>query len=202
MHKNEGPKSAIEAAHPERGTMGPPSEPWWGEDLFQRAGWDSEAAAEQLCEQILRDQPGLGQRELWRALAAYRRTGSARSGVLAGVDLSSTDRPKLAERIRLLIGRLPAESLEEFSGLVAFTETFLSRVQFVCDLVVYLFAEREKGLRPEGTPGGLYVRFFVQKLMWELDLVSRLGEQRSLCALPGEYLDWLVDRILDGEVLL
>jgi len=97
---------------------------------------------------------------------------------------------------------LPAESLQEFSGLVAFTETFLSRVQFVCDLVVYLFAEREKGLEPEGTEGRRYVAFFVQKLMWELDVVSRIAEEQPLSALEGEYFDWLADRILDGEVLL
>jgi hypothetical protein len=164
--------------------------------------WDSAAVAEELCEQILARQPGMSERELWRALAAYGRNGMARSGRLDSALLASCNREKLRDRIRMLIGRLPAQSLDEFCGLVAFTETFLSRAEFLCDLVVYLFTEREKGLRPEGTPGRLYVQFFVQKLMWELDVVSRIGEQRPLSALDDEYADWLSDRILDGEVLI
>ena len=165
-------------------------------------GWDSEARAEELCEQILQEQPVLKERELWGALVAYRQSGRPRAGSLIGAQLSSAHRQQLGERVRLLIGRLPVESLEDFSGLVAFTETFVSRVQFVCDLVVYLFAEREKGLQPEGTEGRRYIQFFVQKLMWELDVVSRIAEEQPLSALQGEYLDWLTDRILDGEVLL
>jgi hypothetical protein len=173
------------------------------DDLAEpRRGWDSEARTEELCEQILDEQPGLQERELWRALAAYRLRGRPGGERSIGSELASADREKLCERVRLLIGRLPVDSLQEFSGLVAFTETFLSRVQFVCDLVVYLFAEREKGLELEGTEGRRYVAFFVQKLMWELDVVSRIAEEQPLSALEGEYFDWLADRILDGEVLL
>ena len=173
------------------------------EELAERQrGWDREAEVEQLCEQILQEQPELGERDLWRALAAYRHSGRPRGASLVGAQLSSSHSQKLCERVRLLIGRLPEESLEDFSGLVAFTETFLSRLQFVCTLVVYLFAEREKGLRPEGTEGRRYVEFFVGKLMWELDVVSRIAEELPLSALEGEYMDWLMDRILDGEVLI
>jgi hypothetical protein len=67
---------------------------------------------------------------------------------------------------------------------------------------VYLFCEREKGMWPEGTDGSLYVHFFAQKLSWELDVVSRIAERQSLSRLNDEYADWLVDRILDGEVLI
>ena len=167
-----------------------------------RRGWDSEARTEELCERILQEHPGLQERELWRALAAYRLSGRPRGESLVCAQLSSAQHQKLCERVRVLIGRLPVDSLPEFSGLVAFTETFLSRVQFVCDLVVYLFAEREKGLEPEGTQGRRYIEFFVQKLMWELDVVSRIAQEQPLSALEGEYMDWLTDRILDGEVLL
>ncbi len=167
-----------------------------------RRGWDSETEAEELCDQILQQQPGLDEKELWRALAAYRQSGRPHGASLIGAQLSAEHRQKLCERVRFLIGKLPEGSLEEFSGLVAFTETFLSRLQFVCDLVVYLFAEREKGLQPEGTEGRRYVEFFVQKLMWELDVVSRIAEEQPLSALEGEYMEWLVDRILDGEVLI
>ena len=165
-------------------------------------GWDSEARTEELCVRLLQEQPGLEERELWRALATYRLRGRPGGERSIGAELASADRQKLSERVRLLIGRLPVDSLQEFSGLVAFTETFSSRVQFVCDLVVYLFAEREKGPEPEGTEGQRYVAFFVQKLMWELGVVNRIAEEQPLSALEGEYCDWLTDRILDGEVLL
>ena len=167
-----------------------------------RQGWVGETGAEELCEQILHEQPGLQERELWQALAAYRHSGRPRKERSIGAELASADRRKLCRRVRVLIGRLPPHSLQEFSGLVAFTDTFAARVQFVCDLVVYLFAEREKGLEAQGTEGRRYVGFFVRKLMWELDVVSRIAEEQPLSALEGEYLDWLTDRILDGEVLL
>ena len=190
----------------ERGEMEPAARISHGqarEELAEaRRRWDSEARAEELREQILLEHPGLDERELWRSLAAYRQSGRPRGASLIGAQLSSVHHQKLCQRVRLLIGRLPVESLEDFSGLVAFTETFVSRLQFVCDLVVYLFAEREKGLESEGTEGRRYVEFFVQKLMWELDVVSRIAEQQPLSTLEGEYLDWLTDRILDGEVLL
>jgi hypothetical protein len=194
MHDDERPATGAAARI---------SEAEAGEELAEPPrGWDSEARAEELCEQILQEQPALEERELWRALAAYRQSGRPRGERLIGAQLSSAHRQQLRQRVRLLIGRLPLESLEEFSGLVAFTETFVSRLQFVCDLVVYLFAEREKGLEPEGTEGRRYVEFFVQKLMWELDVVSRIAAEQPLSELEGEYLDWLTDRILDGEVLL
>jgi hypothetical protein len=167
-----------------------------------RRAWNSEAEAEELCEQILQEHPELEERQLWRALAAYRQSGRPRGATPICPQLSSADRRKLSERVRLLVGRLPVDSLREFSGLVAFTETFLTRLEFICDLVVYLFAEREKGPQPDGTEGRCYVEFFVQKLMWELDVVSRIGSELPLSALEAEYLDWLMDRILDGEVLL
>jgi hypothetical protein len=194
MHNDEGPQ--------ELGELGIPL---WeaGESSEQQIpSWDSEAAAEELCEDILQRQPGLNERELWRALASYRRTGRAHARRTDSVPLASCDRDKLAERIRLLIGRLPEGSLAAFSGLVAFTETFVERAQFLCDLLVYLFCEREKGTRPEGTDGSLYVQFFAQKLSWELDVVSRIAERQSLSRLNDEYAEWLVDRILDGEVLI
>lgn len=201
MHDDEGPRIGRAAGIAARQAAEEIDEPERGES-FPWRGWDSAAAAEEICEQILQRRPGLPERELWRALAAHRRPGAVATEAVAGAELASADREKLSERVRLLIGRLPVESLQEFSGLVAFTQTFLGRVEFVCDLVVYLFAEREKGLEPEGTEGRLYLRFFAQKLMWELDVVSRIAERNPLSALAAEYLDWLTDRILDGEVLL
>jgi hypothetical protein len=201
MHDDEGPRIAQAAGIAGREAVDEIDEPREGDSAVWRL-WDSAAQGEEICAELLEQQPGLSEGELWRALAAYRRTGRVGSQRLPSAQLGSCNREKLRDRIRLLIGRLPAESLDEFAALVAFTETFLSRAQFVCELVVYLFAEREKGLEREGTEGRVYVEFFVQKLMWELDVVRRIAEEQPLTELNAEYLDWLTDRILDGEVLI
>lgn len=201
MNDDEGPRIGQEAGIAGRDAAEEFDRPGEGESSPGR-GWDCAAEAEEICEQILERRPELQERELWCALADYRLPRVAPSHTLGCAELASADREKLQERIRLLIGRLPAESLEDFCGLVAFTQTFLRRVEFVCDLVVYLFAEREKGLESEGIEGGLYLRFFSQKLMWELDVLGRIAERHPLSVLADEYLDWLTDRILDGEVLI
>lgn len=145
----------------------------------------------------------ISERQLWRMLAVYRADGTlSTTRLLPCGELVGCDQEKLRGRIVALIGRLTAESLDDFAGLVAFTSAFAERVQFLCDLVVYLFAERQKGGEPPQSDGRLYTEFFASKLMWELDVVRRIGEQRPLSELPDEYLDWLTDRILDGEVLI
>ena len=145
----------------------------------------------------------ISERQLRRMLAVYRADGSLSTVPLLNCDeIAGCDQEKLRGRIVALIGRLTAESLDDFAGLVALTSAFAARVQFLCDLVVYLFAERQKGGEPPHSDGRLYTEFFAAKLMWELDVVRRIGEQRPLGELPDEYLDWLTDRILDGEVLI
>jgi hypothetical protein len=165
-------------------------------------GWDTEAEAEELCERMLQEQPGLEEQQLWRELAASRLKGRSGGQSPIGAECGWPEHQKLRERVRVLIGRLPIGSLEDFWGLVAFTETFSSRVRFVCDLVVYLFAEREKGPEPDCPDAERYLDFFVQKLMWELEVVDRIAHEQPLSALEGEYCQWLWDRILDGEVLV
>lgn len=144
---------------------------------------------------------GISQRRLWHGLAVYRQTGSLDCPELPWADLTLFSRQKLHRRILSLIGELPPESLEEFRALVALTATFLDRVQFVCDLVVYLYAEREKG-RWQGSEGRLYTEFLAEKLMWELEVMRRTAEAHPLAQLAEEYAAWLCDRILDGEVLI
>lgn len=184
-----------------------PSSPEEGqqtERLFRQLLEDS-VAAERMYPEILRHcrYQGIGERQLWRELAIYRQTGRVSSAEpLASQQLAGCNDEKLRQRTLALIGSLPPESLDDFGGLLAFTATFLARVQFVCDLVVYLFAEREKGVRRQGSDGRLYTQFLAQKLMWELDVACRIAEQRPLAELNGEYFDWLTDRILDGEVLI
>jgi hypothetical protein len=146
---------------------------------------------------------GMSQRRLWHALAISRLTNSVSCPELVWERLIGCDGERLRRRILGLIDELPAASLEEFRGLVAFTATFLSRTEFVCDLIVFLFAERERGAVRQPPDGGRYTEFFVQKLMWELDVVLQLmAERPALSQLNEGYVDWLADRILDGEVLI
>ena len=67
---------------------------------------------------------------------------------------------------------------------------------------MYLFAEREKGLMDnQEIDTQLYTDFFVDKLLWELENIRQFGAQTSFQHLEAHYVDWLTDRILDGEVL-
>lgn len=173
------------------------------ERLFRRILED--AAAQPLYGQVLQHCGALriSERELWRIFALYQADGTlSGAALLSAEEFARCEDEKLRKRILELIGRLPRESLEDFAGLVAFTSTFAARVQFLCDLLVYLFAEREKGSGGQHSDGRLYTEFFAGKLMWELDVMREIGEQRPLAELADEYLDWLTDRILDGEVLI
>lgn len=166
---------------------------------------DGSPTAEQLYPEMLEHcrAQRIGERQLWRMLALYRADGSlSMARLLPSQELACCHDEKLRRRILALIGRLPVERLDDFVGLVALTSTFTERVQFVCDLLVYLFAEREKGGEGLQTDGRLYTEFFTEKLMWELHVVRRIAEQRPLAELADEYFDWLTDRILDGEVLI
>jgi hypothetical protein len=183
--------------------------PGWAEEgqqterLFRQL-LDGSRVLEQLYPEVLGHcrRQDISERQLWHGLAVYRQTGSFGCPVLPWADLTLFSRQKLSRRILSLIGQLPPESLQEFRALVALTATFLDRAQFVCDLVVYLYTEREKGARWAGSEGRLYIEFFVEKLMWELDVVRRSAEQHPLEQLNEEYAAWLCDRIMDGEVLI
>ena len=163
-----------------------------------------EVAVTEEYEEILADcdKQGMSERDLWQSMALYLQKGVVKEQGSYPPGISDWYGEKLRKRIITLIGKLPSESLEEFRGLVAFTASFLTRVEFVCDLIVYLFAEREKGLEREEADRRIYMEFFVQKLMWELEMIRQIGDEKSLRELNGEYVGWLADRILDGEVLI
>jgi len=165
---------------------------------------DGEAVIEEEYGRILADchRCRMSERELWQTLALYRKEGVVSEKGTYPLELDGACDEKLRQRILTLIGKLPHESLDEFRGLVALTANFLKRVEFVCDLVVYLFAEREKGMEREEADRRVYTEFFVQKLMWELEMIRELGDANALEKLNGEYVGWLSDRILDGEVLI
>jgi hypothetical protein len=165
---------------------------------------DGKTAIEQEYERILCDcsKCEMSERELWQTLALYRKEGVVSEKGTYPLELGDGYTQKVRQRILTLIGKIPHESLDEFRGLVAFTSSFLTRVEFICDLVVYLFAEREKGQEREEADRRIYTEFFVQKLMWELEMIRQFGEEKSLRELDGQYVGWLADRILDGEVLI
>jgi hypothetical protein len=148
------------------------------------------------------DRCGISERDLWQTMALYRKAGVVSEKGTYPLELGDGLGEKLRKRTLTLIGKLPHESLDEFRGLVAFTASFLTRVQFVCDLVVYLFAEREKGVEREQTDKRVYTQFFVEKLMWELDMISQISDTKTLQELNEEYVGWLSERIIDGEVLI
>ena len=173
------------------------------EELVQEL-LDGEAVIEEEYGRILADchRCGMSERELWQKLSLYRKEGVLSEKGTYPLELDGACDEKLRQRILTLIGKLPHESLDEFRGLVALMANFLKRVEFVCDLVVYLFAEREKGMEREEADRRVYTEFFVQKLMWELEMIRELGDANALEQLNGEYVGWLSDRILDGEVLI
>jgi hypothetical protein len=150
------------------------------------------------------DKLGLSERELWDTLALYLKKGETRERGCQPLELGDGPGERVRKRILSLVGMLPYEKLDEFRGLIAFTTSFLKRTAFVCDLLVYLFAEREKGM--VNLPGieidtRAYTDFFAGKFFWELEKIRQLGEETSLRDLDQAYLEWLADRILDGEVL-
>ena len=166
---------------------------------------EGSVATEELYPEILRHcrEQQISEKHLWQVLAAYRADGTLNlAQSLPSEQFAGCHQEKLRLRILTLIGRLPSQSLQDFVGLVAFGCTFAARVQFLCDLLVYLFTEREKGGDGRQIDGRLYTEFFTAKLMWELDVVHRIAEQRPLAELADQYFDWLTDRILDGEVLI
>jgi hypothetical protein len=173
------------------------------EELVQEL-LDGEAVIAEEYGRILADchRCRMSERELWQKLSLYRKEGVVSEKGTYPLELDGACDEKLRQRILTLIGKLPHESLDEFRGLVALTANFLKRVEFVCDLVVYLFAEREKGMEREEADRRVYTEFFVQKLMWELEMIRELGDANALEKLNGEYVGWLSDRILDGEVLI
>jgi hypothetical protein len=149
------------------------------------------------------DRFGWSERDLWQKMALYLKKRVINEKGSYPLELGDGPGERLRKRMLTLIGKLPYRSLDEFRGLIAFTVSFLKRAEFVCDLVVYFFAEREKGLQDgEEIDTQAYTDFFADKLFWELEKIRQIGEQTSLKELEEEYVDWLADRILDGEVLV
>lgn len=165
---------------------------------------DGEVAVKEEYQKVLAECARLriSERELWQRMALYGKKGMVIERGTYPFDPGYGDVVKLRQRILTLIGKLPYDSLDDFRGLVALTSSFLKRVEFVCDLVVYLFAEREKGEKREEVDTRVYTQFFTNKLMWELDMIRQFADTKTLRELNQEFVCWLEDRIIDGEVLV
>lgn len=106
---------------------------------------------------------------------------------------------KLREQILVGIKKLPHEALGDFRELVTFTGRFLERVQFLCDMVVHLFVQREKGAYRESEDMSLYTDFFDQKMFRELEMIHNITDRYPFESLNDRYEDWLCDKVLDEE---
>ncbi len=138
---------------------------------------------------------------VWWKLALFREAGAA--GLLREKEpyrhFDLVDE-KLREQILVGIKKLPHEALGDFRELLTFTGRFLERIQFLCDAVLHLFLQREKGAYRESPDMSLYTDFFDQKIFRELDVIHGITDRYPFRSLNDRYESWLCDKVLDEEV--
>ena len=144
---------------------------------------------------------GLEESEMWAKLALYKQCGSA--DVLFTTEQVGhfvDKQQRLRQRIIELIGRLPRESLEDFRALLDFRRFFLERLEYVSDLPVYFFLEREKGLWRESQDSSVYTKYFNHKLFREFNAINEIvTDSADIEKLRNQYQGWLLDQALDEE---
>jgi len=142
----------------------------------------------------------VGEPTVWWKLALFREAGA--TGLLSEIQpyrhFDLVDE-KLREQILVGIKRLPHEALGDFRELVTFTGRFLERVQFLCDAVLHLFLQREKGAYRESSDMSLYSDFFDQKIFRELDVIHAITDRYPFGSLNDRYEEWLCEKVLDEE---
>ena len=140
---------------------------------------------------------------IWWKLALFREVGS--TGLLFAKEpyryFDLLDE-KLREQILVGIKKLPQETLSDFRELTTFTGRFLDRVQFLCDAVLHLFLQREKGAYRESPDMSLYTDFFEHKIFRELMVIREIFDLHPFQSLNDKYESWLCDKVLDEEVLI
>ncbi len=86
---------------------------------------------------------------------------------------------------------------------MSFRKQFLERLEYVSELLLYFFLEREKGLWRESQDSSVYTNYFNHKLFREFneinEIIMALG---SIEALQAKYESWLLDQALDEEVVV
>jgi hypothetical protein len=137
---------------------------------------------------------------VWWKLALFREAGA--TGLLNEIQpyryFDLTDE-RLREQILAGIKKLPRETLGDFRELVIFTGRFLERVRFLCDALLHLFLQREKGAYRESEDMSLYTDFFDQKIFRELDVIHEITDRYPFATLNDRYEQWLCDKVLDEE---
>ncbi|RLB79660.1 MAG: hypothetical protein DRH17_13460 [Deltaproteobacteria bacterium] len=147
---------------------------------------------------------GLRESSMWEKLALYRQQGPA--GLLAGEEqycLFEYKQQRLRQRILELIGKLPGATLGDFIALLSFRRQFLKRLEYVSELLLYFFLEREKGLWRESEDSTVYTTYLNHKLFREFSLINEIiTDSGGIEALQDGYENWLLDQALDEEVAL
>lgn len=145
----------------------------------------------------------VSEREVWWSLALFRETGA--EGL---VHESPPDcffdslGNNLKRHILGGIPKLPLETLTDFRELVTFVSRFLDRVQFLCDFLLHLFVEREKGPYRDSQDMSGYADFFVQKMFREIDQIHEITNFNFFSDLNDLYEQWLDEKVADEEVLI
>jgi hypothetical protein len=144
---------------------------------------------------------GLEESSMWDKLAVYKQGGPV--DVLFAMeqeDFFADKQQRLRQRIVELIGRLPRATLEDFRSLLDFRRYFLDRLEYVSDLLVYFFLEREKGLWRESKDSSVYTTYFNHKLFREFNTINEIiVDSVSVEKLRSRYEGWLLDEELDEE---
>jgi len=144
---------------------------------------------------------GLEESQMWAKLALYKEGGADQ--VLYAMErggLFTDKQHRLRARIVELIGRLPQETVEDFKALLDFRKCFLERLQYVSDLLVYFFLEREKGLWRESLDSSVYSHFFNHKVFREANAINEVAaDSPGVKRLRDGYESWLLDQALDEE---
>jgi len=144
---------------------------------------------------------GFDESEMWAKLALYRQIGPV--DVLFDIEQVghfADKQQRLRQRIIALIGRLPQESLDDFRSLLDFRRFFLERLEYVSDLLVYFFLEREKGLWRESQDSSVYTNYFNHKLFREFNAINEIvAGSPDIAQLRNRYQSWLLDQALDEE---
>ncbi len=148
------------------------------------------------------EEQSVNESDVWLDLALYREAGSNRvPGKKELFTLFDVKDRKLKERIPDLIRKLPSQTLSDFRELVIFTDRFRDRIEFLCDALLYIFLEHEKGSYRESADTHRYTEYFSNKLFREGDVLNDCAKA-GIKGMNDRYLGWLCDKIMDEEVLI
>ncbi len=141
--------------------------------------------------------------EVWWNLALFRETGVEGLLYESPPDrLFDSLRNNLRQQILEGIKKIPRETLTDFRDLVSFTSMFLERVKFLCDFLLHLFLQRERGCYRESQDMSGYTDFFVQKMFREIDRIDEITNLNLFDDLNDLYELWLSDKLADEEMLI